>query len=628
MLGELDLHLIGEGAHHRLYEKLGAHYVSDGQAAGTRFAVWAPNASRVSVVGDFNAWDGNRNVMQNHDSVGIWETFVAGVAPGTLYKFELIDAQGQLLPLKSDPFAFACEAAPGNASIVYESRYRWSDQSWRNRHGHDLGFERPISIYEVHVGSWRRRPADGNRRLSFLELADELISYVVEMGFTHIELLPVSEHPFGGSWGYQPIGLFAPTHRYGEPDDFRAFVDRCHEHGVGVILDWVAAHFPADQHGLGRFDGSALYEHEDPRRGVHPDWDTLVFNYGRTEVANYLLANALYWVREFHIDALRIDAVASMLYLDYSREHGEWTPNQYGGNENLEAIEFLKRLNTLVHAEGAVTIAEESTAWPKVSRPIEWGGLGFSYKWNMGWMNDTLRYVAEDPVHRRYHHDGMTFSMVYAYDENFILPLSHDEVVHGKRSLLGRMPGDDWQRFANLRAYYGYMFAHPGKKLLFMGGEFGQAGEWRHDHSLDWHLLDGRGHAGLAALVRDLNRLYREIPALHQLDHEPAGFRWLNADDREGSIFAFARFDRRGDFVVALCNFTPVIRDGYRVGVPVPGEYTEIMNTDAECYGGSNVGNLGRVTAVPEPRDWLPATLTLRLPPLATVYLRAPLSQE
>jgi 1,4-alpha-glucan branching enzyme len=623
-LGEFDLHLIGEGLHHHLYEKLGAHVVRQDNSAGTRFSVWAPNASRVSVVGDFNAWDGNRHVMHKHESAGIWETFVPDVEPGALYKFEPHAADGRLLPLKSDPFAFACEAPPGNASIVYASDYRWQDELWRERRGADLRFDRPISIYEVHLGSWRRNPDEDNRELSYLELADELIPYVREMGFTHIELMPVSEHPFGGSWGYQPIGLFAPTHRFGTPDEFRAFVDRCHEAGIGVILDWVAAHFPGDPHGLVRFDGSALYEHEDPRRGVHPDWDTLVFNYGRTEVANYLLANALYWVREFHIDALRIDAVASMLYLDYSRDEGEWAPNQYGGNENLEAIEFLKRLNTLVHAEGAVTIAEESTAWPNVSRPVEWNGLGFSYKWNMGWMNDTLRYMAEDPVHRRYHHDRMTFSMVYTYHENFILPLSHDEVVHGKGSLLGRMPGDDWQRFANLRAYYAYLFAHPGKKLLFMGDEFGQAGEWRHDHSLDWHLLDDGRHAGISALVRDLNRLYREIGALHELDHEPGGFRWLNCEDRERSIFSYARFDRQGDFVLAICNFTPVVRDNYRVGVPLPGDYTEIMNTDAACYGGSDVGNLGSATAIPEPTDWLPATLTVRIPPLATLYLQAP----
>ena len=619
-LGDLDLHLIGEGSHRLLYEKLGAHLIRHAGVEGVQFGVWAPNASRVSVVGDFNAWDGRRHPMRRHPSVGIWDIFVPGVGRGARYKFELLDAAGALLPLKADPFAFFCEQPPGNASIVFGSSFEWHDAAWRG--SRTLSFDRPISIYEVHLGSWRRKADDGGRWLSYVELADELVPYLSDMGFTHVELMPVSEHPFGGSWGYQPIGLYAPTSRFGSPDEFRYLVDRCHRHGIGVILDWVAAHFPGDEHGLKRFDGSALYEHEDPRRAIHADWDTLVFNYGRAEVANYLIANALYWVREFHIDALRLDAVASMLYLDYSRRAGEWEPNEHGGNENLEAIRFLRQLNTIVHAEGAVTVAEESTAWPAVTRPSEAGGLGFSYKWNMGWMNDTLRYVAEDPVHRKYHHDRMTFSMVYAFNENFVLPLSHDEVVYGKRSILGRMPGDEWQRFATLRAYYAFMFAHPGKKLLFMGDEFAQSDEWHHDRSLDWQLLEMPPHHGAQRLVRDLNRLYAAIPALHEVDYEPAGFRWLNCDDRDLSVFSFARLDRGGGVLIAVSNFTPVVREGYVLGVPAAGIYEELLNTDADAYGGSGVGNLGRAEAVPEPRDWLPATLRLRLPPLATLYLR------
>jgi len=619
-LGELDLHLIGEGTHHLLYRKLGAHVMRHEGVDGVVFAVWAPNARRVSVIGDFNGWDGRRHVMRRHPAVGVWDIFIPELAPGALYKYELIGADGSLLPYKSDPYAFRCEPPPGNASIVFASTYQWQDSDWLERYRRNLDFGQAISIYEVHAGSWRRKH-DGSC-LSYRELADELIPYVVEMGFTHIEFLPLSEHPFGGSWGYQPVGLYAPTSRFGTPDEFRELVDRCHRSGIGVILDWVGAHFPSDPHGLGRFDGTALYEHEDPRRGVHADWNTLVFNYDRAEVANYLIANALYWVREFHIDALRLDAVASMLYLDYSRAAGEWEPNVHGGNENLEAIAFLRRLNALVHAEGAVTIAEESTAWPAVTRPVESDGLGFSYKWNMGWMNDTLRYVAEDPVHRKYHHDRMTFSMVYAFNENFVLPLSHDEVVHGKRSILGRMPGDEWQRFANLRAYYAFMFAHPGKKLLFMGDEWGQLDEWQHDRSLDWHLLAGHRHEGVRRLIRDLNALYRSQPALYERDYEPAGFRWLNCDDRDNSVFSLARFDHAGSGIVAICNFTPVVREHYRVGVPWPGHYAEILNTDAGHYGGSGVGNLGSAEASAEPRDWLPATLHLRLPPLAAVLLR------
>jgi 1,4-alpha-glucan branching enzyme len=621
LLGDLDLYLIGEGSHHQLYERLGAHRLKHRGIDGVHFAVWAPNASRVSVVGDFNDWDGRRHPMRRHPSVGIWEIFIPGVTPGSRYKFELLDAEGVLLPLKADPFARFSEQPPGNASIVFESDYEWRDEEWLAGGGRaSFGFDRPLSIYEVHLGSWRRKLEEGGRHLSYTELAAELVPYIVDMGFTHVELLPVSEHPFGGSWGYQPVGLFAPTSRFGSPDDFRGFVDECHRHGIGVILDWVGAHFPGDEYGLGRFDGSALYEHADPRRGVHADWNTLVFNYGRVEVSNYLIANALYWIREFHVDALRLDAVASMIYLDYSRRDGEWLPNEYGGNENLEALAFLRRLNPLIHAAGGLTIAEESTAWPAVTRPPEHGGLGFSYKWNMGWMNDTLRYVAENPVHRKYHHDLMTFSMVYAFSENFVLPLSHDEVVHGKRSIIGRMPGDDWQRFANLRCYYAFMFAHPGKKLLFMGDEFGQLDEWHHDRSLDWHLLGHPRHLGVQSLIRDLNRFYAATKALHEIDYEPAGFRWLNCNDRDNSVFSLARFDGSGSALIAISNFTPVVREDYAVGVPFAGTYKEVLNTDAAEYGGSGIGNLGAVVAVDEPRDWLPATMRLRLPPLATLY--------
>jgi len=621
--GALDLHLIGEGTHHFLYEQLGAHCLCVDGVDGVRFAVWAPNAGSVRVVGDFNDWDGSRAVMQPLPSVGVWQLFVPGIGAGALYKFEIVDRQGCRLPLKADPFAFYCEQPPGGASIVFASRYQWQDDAWRSGNADRLRFDRPVSLYEVHLGSWRRRPEEQARCLTYRELAAELVPYVRDMGFTHIELLPVSEHPFGGSWGYQPLGLFAPTSRFGPPDDFRYLVDSCHQAGIGVVADWVGAHFPADEHGLGRFDGTALYEHEDPRLGVHPDWGTLVYNYGRREVANYLIANALFWVREYHVDALRLDAVASMLYLDYSREDGEWIPNRHGGNENLEAIDFLRRLNMLVHAEGARTFAEESTAWPAVTRPPEAGGLGFSYKWNMGWMHDTLHYLAEDAVHRKHHHDRMTFSMVYAYNENFVLPLSHDEVVHGKRSIIGRMPGDEWQQFANLRAYYAYLYAHPGKKLLFMGDEFAQRTEWNHDRSLDWHLLEQPLHRGMQRLVADLNSLYRREPALYELDCEPPGFRWLNVDDRDNSVFAFARFDRSGRGLIAVSNFTPVVREHYQLGVPVAGTYTELLNTDAHDYGGSGIGNEGSAEASPDGRDWLPATLHLRLPPLATVFFRA-----
>ncbi len=617
-LGEMDLYLLGEGSDQLVYRKLGAHITTLLGVEGTRFAVWAPNASRVSVVGDFNSWDGRRHVMRLHPANGIWEIFVPGVGNGAQYKFELLDAAGKLLPLKADPFGTFHEQPPGNSSIVFESAYEWGDAGWMEARAAGPRLDTPTSIYEVHLGSWRRK--DDGSYLTYRDLATELVPYVVDMGFTHIELLPVTEYPFDGSWGYQPIGMFAPTHRFGSPDDFRFFVDACHEHGIHVIMDWVPAHFPSDEHGLRRFDGTALYEHDDPRKGAHADWGTLIFNYGRREVLNYLIGNALYWIDEFHIDALRVDAVASMLYLDYSREDGEWIPNEFGGNENLEAIEFIKRLNVELHAHGATSFAEESTAWPGVSRPVDSGGLGFTYKWNMGWMNDTLEYMSEDPVHRKYHHDKMTFGLVYAFNENFVLPLSHDEVVHGKRSILGRMPGDRWQQFANLRAYYAFMYAHPGKKLLFMGDEIGQYAEWNHDQSIDWHLLEFAEHAGVQRLLRDLNRLYRSTPALYEQDFDAGGFEWLDWEDRDNSVLAWRRLDRHGGDIICVVNLTPVLRETYCIGVPAPGDYRELLNTDSEHYGGSNRGNL-TMTAVPEPCKGRPASLHLMLPPLATVYI-------
>jgi 1,4-alpha-glucan branching enzyme len=618
-LGELDLYLLGEGSDQKIYEKLGAQVRTLSGVKGTRFAVWAPNASRVSVVGDFNDWDGRRHAMRLHPGNGLWEIFVPGVGHGTRYKFELLDESGKLLPLKNDPYGSCHEGPPGNASIVYETGYRWKDKDWMSSRSGTPPMDTPISIYEVHLGSWRRK-GDGSY-LGYCELAEELVNYVTEMGFTHIEFLPVSEHPFDGSWGYQPIGMFAPTHRFGEPDDFRHLVDRCHEAGIGVIVDWVPAHFPKDEHGLRRFDGSALYEHVDPRKGEHADWGTLIFNFGRREVVNYLIGSALYWIDEYHVDAIRVDAVASMLYLDYSREEGEWVPNEFGGNENLEAVEFLKRLNTELHAHGATSFAEESTAWPGVSKPVDMGGLGFTYKWNMGWMNDTLSYMSEEPVHRKYHHDKMTFGLVYAFDENFVLPLSHDEVVHGKGSLLGRMPGDEWQRFANLRAYLASMFAHPGKKLLFMGSELASYQEWNHDQSLDWHLLDYDLHRGVQNLLRDLNALYRRTPALFEVDFDAAGFEWIEWHDRDNSILSWIRRDKSGGYVICITNFTPVVRYDYRVGVPEQGRFAEIMNTDSEIYAGSGIAN-----DVLETRDegahGRPHSLQLTIPPLATVLLQ------
>ena len=622
-LGELDLYLLGEGSDQDVFKKLGAHVKTLGGVTGTRFAIWAPNASRVSVIGDFNHWDGRRHVMRLHPGNGIWEIFIPAAGNGSKYKFELQDKNGKLLPLKSDPYATYHEPPPGNASIVFDSRFHWTDDAWMQNRSSNPKMDQPISIYEVHPGSWRRRE-DGSY-LGYRALADELVAYVRNMGFTHIELLPVSEHPFDGSWGYQPIGLFAPTHRFGSPDDFRYFVDQCHVAGLCVIVDWVPAHFPKDEHGLARFDGTALFEHADPRKGEHADWGTLVFNYGRREVVNYLIGSALYWVKELHIDGIRVDAVASMLYLDYSREDGEWLPNEHGGNENLEAVAFLKRFNAELHAAGASTFAEESTAWPGVSRPVNSGGLGFTYKWNMGWMNDTLSYMGEDPIHRKYHHDKMTFGLVYAFDENFVLPLSHDEVVHGKRSILGRMPGDEWQQFANLRTYYASMFGHPGKKLLFMGNEIAQRNEWNHDQSLDWHLLEYPLHAGVQRMMRDLNRIYRETPALYEIDFNSGGFEWIDYNDRDSSILSWIRRDRSGGFIVIIVNLTPIAREGYSVGVPVSGAYAEVFNTDNEAYGGSGIAN-HELHTTGHSQHGRPDSLKLRLPGLATLFVE--LKQE
>jgi 1,4-alpha-glucan branching enzyme len=625
VLGDLDLHLLVEGNHLASYRKLGSHPVLHEGVEGIAFAVWAPNARRVSLVGDFNNWDGRRMPMRRRHAGGLWEIFVPGLRPGHLYKFELIGADGGLLPLKADPHAEQAEHPPGTASIAAApSRHVWQDGLWIAERWRHQERDAPISIYEVHLGSWRRNARGGY--LTYRELADQLVPYAADLGFTHIEVLPVTEYPFDGSWGYQPISLFAPTSRFGAPDDFRAFVDACHRAGLGLLLDWVPGHFPTDAHGLARFDGTALYEHADPRQGMHRDWDTLIYNYGRREVANFLLASALYWLREYHIDGLRVDAVASMLYLDYSRNEGEWIPNAYGGRENLDAIVFLRRMNELVFGEGtgATTAAEESTAWPMVSRPVYVGGLGFGFKWNMGWMHDTLSYMSREPIHRKYHHNDMTFGLLYAYHENFILPLSHDEVVHGKGSLIGRMPGDRWQKFANLRAYFAFMWTHPGKKLLFMGGEFGQEREWNHDWGLDWGSLADPLHGGVQLLVRDLNRLYRATPALHQLDCEPEGFAWIDAANAGESVLSYLRRSRDpNELAVIVCNFTPVPRHDYRIGVPRPGRYLERINTDAGVYGGSGVGNAGAVEADPQPMHGHNQSLRLHLPPLGVLIFTA-----
>jgi 1,4-alpha-glucan branching enzyme len=621
-LGELDLYLAGEGRHEEVYGRLGAHTRELDGTAGVAFAVWAPAARSVSVVGDFNGWDGRLNPMRSLGSTGIWELFVPELGPGSNYKYEIRAQNGGLL-LKVDPYAFRTEVPPKNASVVFESTHEWEDGEWEGRRRDTDLWRSPVSIYEVHLGSWRLNPLEGNRSLSYLELADELADYVLDLGFTHVELLPVMEHPFAGSWGYQVTGYYAPTSRFGSPDDFRTFVDRLHRRGLGVVLDWVPAHFPRDEWALARFDGTALYEHQDPRRGAHPDWGTLVFNYGRNEVRNFLIANALFWFREYHADGLRVDAVASMLYLDYSRRAGEWVPNVYGGREDLEAIAFLKEMNAVAHSAvpGVLMAAEESTAWPGVSRPTEVGGLGFGFKWNMGWMHDTLDYFQHEPVHRMHHHNQLSFGLIYAFTENFILPLSHDEVVHGKGSLFSKMPGDRWQKFANLRALYAHMWAHPGKKLLFMGGELAQEQEWSHERSLDWHLLERADHGGVQEFVRDLNRIYREQPALWEVDFEPSGFRWLEANDASWNVLVFARFPSDGSRpLVSAGNFSPVPRYDYRVGLPRGGRWIEVLNTDAAGYGGSNVVN-GSVEAEHTPWHDQPYSAQLTLPPLGVVWL-------
>ncbi len=623
-LGDLDLHLLGEGTHLRAYEKLGAHPRQLGGVDGVSFAVWAPNAKSVSVVGDFNGWDGRSHPLRQPGANGFWETFVPGVGVGALYKFQIHGPEGNLLPLKADPFAFRCEAAPGTASIVHGLQdHPWGDGAWMETRRRTRTHEAPVSIYELHLGSWRRRP-DGTY-MTYGEIAADLAPYASWLGFTHVQLLPIMEHPFDPSWGYQPLGLFAPTSRFGGPEDFKLFVDTLHQAGLGVILDWVPAHFPEDSHGLGQFDGTHLYEHADPRQGRHMDWGTLIFNFGRTEVQNFLIANALFWLDRYHIDGLRVDAVASMLYLDYSREAGQWIPNRHGGRENLEAVAFLRRFNEVVygHFPDACTIAEESTAWPGVSRPTDQGGLGFGFKWDMGWMHDTLRYLAQGMMARPHHHDQITFSMLYHDSENYVLPLSHDEVVHGKRSILGRMPGDSWERMANLRLLYAWLFAHGGKKLLFMGGEFGQGREWNHDTALDWDLLEQPAHKGIHDLVRDLNGLYRGHTALHQGDCQSGGFAWIDCGDRFNSVLTLLR---RGadsaDFMAIAFNFTSLTQSGYRVGVPQAGTYTELLNTDSMHYGGRNEGNTGRIRTEPVPAHGFPQSLNLTLPPLAALFLR------
>jgi 1,4-alpha-glucan branching enzyme len=625
VLSDYDLYLFGEGKHTRIYDKLGAHPMTIGEAAGVHFAVWAPNAKRLSVVADFNAWDGRRHPMRSLGASGVWEIFIPGIGLGERYKFEILTKYGEVV-LKGDPFGFAFELPPLNASIVCVPSYDWSDGGWMaSRESQGSWFHRPLAVYEVHLGSWARVPEEGHRYLSYTELAARLIPYVKEMGYTHIELLPVMEHPFSGSWGYQVVGFFAPTSRFGKPQEFKAFVDACHANGIGVILDWVPGHFPKDAHGLAQFDGTALFEHADPRQGEHREWGTLIFNYGRSEVRNFLLANALFWLHEYHVDGLRVDAVASMLYLDYSRTEGEWLPNRFGGRENLDAIDFLREMNTLTHAEqpGSITVAEESTAWPSVSRPTYVGGLGFTYKWNMGWMNDILEYVTKDPVHRRWEHRHLTFALLYAFSENFILPFSHDEVVHGKGSMFGKIPGDDWQKAATLRALYGFMYAHPGKKLMFMGCEFGQTGEWSYDHSIDWHVLDQPLHKGLRHFVQDLNRIYASEHALHEVDFDPAGFQWIDCNDSENSVVSFIRRAKDGrDFLVAIANFTPVPRDGYRIGVPAGGPYLELVNSDSEVYGGCNVGNGGVIFTQAIASHGHQHSLRLNLPPLGFLLLK------
>ena len=625
LLSDDDLYLFNEGSHYRLYEKMGAHPLAVDNAGGTYFAVWAPNARHVSVIGDFNGWNRSSHQLRQRGQSGIWEGFLAGIGQGALYKYHITSHHHHQRREKADPLAFYSEVPPKTASVVWGLDYSWGDQAWLEKRRERNALDAPISIYEVHLGSWRRVPEEENRPLTYREMAPLLTEYVRQTGFTHVEFLPVMEHPFYGSWGYQIAGYFAPTSRYGPPQDFMYLIDYLHQHDIGVILDWVPSHFPNDSHGLASFDGTHLYEHQDPRQGVHPDWNSLIFNYGRNEVRSFLFSSAHFWLEKYHADALRMDAVASMLYLDYGRKPGEWLPNKYGGHENLEAITFLRRLNEVVYQENpdVQTIAEESTAWPMVSRPTYVGGLGFGLKWDMGWMHDTLQYITKDPIYRKYHQNNLTFRMVYAFTENFILPLSHDEVVHGKSSLLGKMPGDNWQKFANLRLLFGYMYAQPGKKLIFMGGEFGQWREWTHEVSLDWHLLNYPPHSGLRRWITDLNRLYHGQSALHQLDFEPAGFEWIDSGDCEHSVLSFIRKGRSdGDSMLVVANFTPMTHFNYRVGVPRPGFWREMLNSDAREYGGSGQGNLGGASAAPIPCHGRPYSMKLVLPPLAVLFFK------
>jgi len=626
LLSEQDIYLFNEGRNYRAYNKLGAHLTNAGDQGGTCFSVWAPNAMEVNLIGNFNRWDPKAHALHPRGSSGIWEGFLPGVKKGDLYKFHIRSHHHGHIVDKADPFGVWHEKPPRTASVVWDLNYDWSDREWMERRRARNSLHSPIAIYEVHLGSWMRVPEEHNRPLSYREMAPRLADYVRRMGFTHVEFLPVMEHPFYGSWGYQTTGYFAPTARYGTPQDFMYLVDHLHQRGIGVILDWVPSHFPSDGHGLAYFDGTHLFEHADSRKGFHPDWKTHIFNYGRTEVRSFLLSSAMFWLDKYHVDGLRVDAVASMLYLDYSRKHGEWLPNQYGGRENLEAIDFLRHFNLEAYSEHSdiQTFAEESTAWPMVSRPTYVGGLGFGFKWDMGWMHDTLEYFKQDPIHRKYHHNQLTFRMLYGFTENFVLPLSHDEVVHGKGSLIGKMPGDEWQRFANLRLLYGYMYAQPGKKLLFMGGEFGQVREWTHDSSLEWHVLQYPFHSGVQRWVEQLNRLYREQPALHELDNDPAGFEWIDCNDNAASTISLLRKGRSpNERIVVVGNFTPIPRFGYRVGVPSDGFWRELLNSDSRDYGGSNMGNVGGVRAEPISAHGRPYSVSLTLPPLAALFLKA-----
>ncbi len=625
LLSEDDLYLFNEGTHFRLYDKLGAHLMNADGVNGAYFAVWAPNAWSVSVIGNFNNWNRDSHPLSERGSSGIWEGFVPDVGKGEIYKYYIQSHYDDYKVEKADPYAFHAETAPRTGSIVWDLDYEWQDQGWMDTRADRTSLQAPVAIYEIHLGSWRRVPEEDERSLSYREMAVQLAEYVNQMGFTHVELLPIMEHPFYGSWGYQTTGYFAPTSRYGTPQDFAYLVDYLHQHNIGVILDWVPSHFPNDEHALSNFDGTHLYEHADPRKGIHPDWNSCIFNYGRNEVRSFLFSSAMFWLKKYHIDGLRLDAVASMLYLDYARKEGEWIPNQFGGRENLEAMDFLRGLNRIIYQDNqdVQTIAEESTSWPMVSRPTYVGGLGFGYKWDMGWMHDTLGYMSKDPIHRKFHHDNLTFRMIYAFFENFVLPLSHDEVVHGKSSLLGKMPGDDWQKFANLRLLFGYMYAQPSKKMLFMGGEFGQWGEWAWDESLEWDLLQYAPHAGVQRLVADLNRLYRDEKAMHELDCEPEGFEWTDCADVENSVVSFTRRGRTtNDVITVVCNFTPVVHSGYRVGVPEAGYWRELLNSDAREYGGSGQGNFGGVEATDEPAHGKPYSLKLKVPPLAIVFFK------